>query len=80
MADGRPLIAKIQVEHSGAGSKSSGNRTASTGTTSQKERVEAEENKNQTKSLRRLVKQGRFSLLSILGISFTISSKMFVFL
>ena len=76
MADGRPLIAKIQVEHSGAGSKSSGNRTASTGTTSQKERVAAEENKNQTKSLRSLVKQGRFSLLSILGISFTISSML----
>ena len=78
MADGRPLIAKIQVEHSGgSGVTSGGNRNVSSSSTSGgtlREKQVARDSKTQTETLKDIAKTGKFSLLRTLGISATAAS------
>jgi len=78
MADGRPLIAKIQVEHSGgSGAMAGGNRNvASSGASggSIREKQVARDNKTQTETLKDIAKTSKFSLLRTLGISATAAS------
>ena len=78
MADGRPLIAKIQVEHSGgSGAMAGGNRNvASSGASggSIREKQVARDSKTQTETLKDIAKTSKFSLLRTLGISATAAS------